>query len=78
MGIDRLEVHQPDYKQNSWKEYSFEELGSIIGFFVKRASHRKNIAKKEKDLYDAKNYLAMMEEKLKTTSAGLGTLYEKL
>lgn len=78
MGIERLEIHQPDYKPKSWEEYSFQELGNIIGFFAKRATHRATDIKKVKDLYDAKNYLTMMEEKLKSASEELQVQYEEL
>ena len=78
MGIDRLKVHQPDYKPKSYKEYSFQELGNIIGFFAKRSSHRTNLGKQMKDLYDAKNYLVMLSEKLKTASEDLGISFEEL
>jgi len=78
MGIDRLDVHQPDYKPASWQEYSFQELGNIIGFFAKRATHRATDIKKVKDLYDAKNYLAMLEEKLKNQAEELKVQYEEL
>lgn len=78
MGNDRLKIHQPDYHPNSWEEYSFQELGDIIGFFAKRATHRANKEKLRKDLYDAKNYLYMMREKLKAVSEGLGITFENL
>lgn len=77
-GIKRLEKHQPDYYQNSWEEYTFQELGNIIGFFAKRATHRAKEEKLRKDLYDAKNYLAMMEAKLKAKSESLGIIFEDL
>lgn len=78
MGIERLEVHQPDYKTNSWEEYSFEELGNVVGFFSKRAGHRATVEKVSNDLYDAKNYLVMMEEKLRRTCESLGIVFEEL
>jgi len=78
INIDRLEKHQPDYYQNSWEEYSFQELGSIVSFFAKRAIHRANEEKAKKDLYDAKNYLAMMIEKLSMECKALGINFEEL
>jgi len=77
-GEERLYVHQPDYKPKSFQEYSFQELGNIVGFFVKRAGHRANEEKLRKDLYDAKNYLAMMEIKLKAKTEELGIVFEEL
>ena len=77
-GIERLEAHQPDYKSLSYKEYSIAELGNIIGFFVKRAGHRSNPDKQRKDLYDAKNYLAMLTEKAKNKAEKLGIDFDSL
>ncbi len=59
-----IEKHQPDYKENAWKQYELHELGYWVHLFVKRAGHRKDIEKARKDLYDAKNYLWMMQKKL--------------
>ena len=64
-GINRLDVHKPDYKSDSWEEYSFTELSNAIAFFSKRAGHRTNQEKLRKDLYDGKNYLTMLIEKFK-------------
>lgn len=77
-GINRLDVHKPDYKSNSWEEYSFEELGYTVAFFSKRAGHRTNQEKLRKDLYDGKNYLTMMIEKYKRVVEGLGLDFEDL
>ena len=77
-GIDRLDVHKPDYKTNSWEEYSFEELGSTVAFFSKRAGHRQNKEKLRKDLYDGKNYLTMLIEKFKKVTESFGIDFEDL
>jgi len=75
---ERLEKHQPDYKAKAYREYSIVELGNIIAFFVKRASHRVEIGKMTKDVYDAKNYLAMMEQKVKNKAEKLGIDFDSL
>jgi len=62
--MSNLDKHQDDYRPEAWKEYSFLELGSFVHLLVKRAGHRNNTEKKAKDLYDAANYLNMMELKL--------------
>ena len=59
-----LEKHQKDYKERAWKNYTFSELGNFVHLLAKRAGHRSNEEKKAKDLYDAANYLRMMELKL--------------
>jgi len=78
MGIERLDKHKPDYKPKSYREYDIAELGNIIAFFVKRAGHRANSDKVRKDLYDAKNYLAMLEQKVKNKAEKLGIDFESL
>lgn len=57
-----LTPHQDKYKPNAWEQYTIEELGHWVHNFVKRAGHRTEKAKAEKDLEDAQNYLAMMQE----------------
>jgi hypothetical protein len=58
---ESCEKHQPDYKANIWKQYSIDELGMWVHLFVKRAFHRDNKEKAKKDLYDAQNYLNMIQ-----------------
>jgi len=50
----------PDYKDRAWEQYTLQELGNWVHNFVKRAGHRTDKAKAEKDLTDASNYLDMM------------------
>lgn len=58
---DSIKVHQDDYKDKAWCEYSLMELGWWVHLLVQRSSHRSNPKKRAKDLYDARNYLAMMD-----------------
>ena len=53
--------HQPKYHSLAWMQYTLAELGQWVHLFVKRAGHRKNAAKRNKDLTDAQNYLDMMQ-----------------
>jgi len=62
--MSNLNKHQKDYKPEAWKEYTFSELGNFVHLLAKRAGHRANPVKEAKDLYDAGNYLNMMELKL--------------
>jgi hypothetical protein len=62
--VDNLKKHQKDYKSGAWKSYSIFELGMFVHLLTKRSTHRSNEEKREKDLYDAQNYLSMMQEKL--------------
>jgi len=69
-----LVLHEKDYKPNAWKTYTIEEL-SLLGIFVsllvKRAAHRANREKCQKDLYDAKNYAAMLVAKVEAVEKSL-------
>jgi hypothetical protein len=61
---ESIKSHAADYIDRSWEDYTFEELGQWVHLFAKRSEHRKNPAKLQKDLYDAQNYLNMMQAKL--------------
>ena len=67
-----LRPHQSDYEDQSWKSYTLEQLGSAVAFFVKRATQRAIPAKQAKDLYDAHNYLAMMQAHIDAHVADMG------
>lgn len=60
-----IKKHAGDYNDRAWEEYSFAELGNFVHLLAKRSEHRSNPEKKKKDLYDARNYLSMMDAKLK-------------
>lgn len=60
-----IEKHQKDYKPEAWKQYTLGELGMWVHLLTKRAGHRSNQEKREKDLYDASNYLWMLQQKIK-------------
>jgi len=57
-----LNEHQKNYHENAWKGYTVEELEWWVKLLNKRATHRKNTQREEKDLTDAKNYSMMLEE----------------
>jgi hypothetical protein len=59
-----LSAHEKDYQTNAWQDYTLQELGNFVHLLVKRADHRIDPVKRSKDLYDAQNYLDMMQEKL--------------
>lgn len=59
-----IQPHQPEYKSQAWKAYTLAELGMWVHLFAKRAEHRQDMDKRRKDLYDARNYLKMMEAHL--------------
>jgi len=56
--------YKHDYKEGAWTEYSLAELGWFVHLLVQRSSHRANLEKRRKDLYDARNYLNMMDAQL--------------
>lgn len=51
--------HAADYTNGAWKNYTFEELNWWTRLLAKRATHRTDPVKAQKDLTDAANYLAM-------------------
>jgi hypothetical protein len=61
---ESIKSHAADYVNHSWEDYTFEELGQFVHLFAKRATHRIDVKKRQKDLYDAQNYLNMMQAKL--------------
>lgn len=75
---NRLETHQKDYKEGAWTNYTLSELGNFVHLFGKRSEHRSNKDKAIKDLYDAKNYLFMMAQKLIALGNSLNIDYEEL
>lgn len=58
--------HTLDYKNNIWTEYTFQELADWVHLLSTRAQHRVPGPKQQKDLYDAQNYLNMMQAKLES------------
>ena len=75
---NRIEKHQEDYKPKAYEVYSFRDLGNLVHLFAERATHRTNKDKLRKDLYDAKNYLSMMESALSDRAKTLGIDYKTL
>lgn len=61
---DSIQKHEPDYKAQAWDQYTMFELGYWVHLLSTRATHRDNAEKAKKDLYDAQNYLDMMQSKL--------------
>jgi hypothetical protein len=56
-----LLAHEEDYHPEAWHEYTLAELGWWVHLLTKRAGHRKDGPKRDKDLEDAQNYLSMMQ-----------------
>lgn len=61
---ESIKPHAQDYSGRAWENYGFDELGNWIHLLAKRATHRTDERKMAKDLYDAQNYLNMMQAKL--------------
>ena len=68
---NELKTHQNDYKEGAWRDYSLFELGMFVHLLRKRAQHRSNVDKARKALYDAQNYLKMMQAHLDAAFADL-------
>lgn len=58
---ETIKSHAKDYNDRAWEQYSIQELGNWVHLLVKRASHRSDATKRAKDLYDAQNYLNMIQ-----------------
>lgn len=58
---ESIKPHADDYFTDTWKKYTLEELGQWVSLLAKRSHHRLNKEKRTKDLYDAQNYLNMMQ-----------------
>lgn len=56
-----IKAHEGDYKPASWRQYTVEELRWWVRLLRKRAGHRTDEAKRQKDLYDADNYESMLK-----------------
>jgi len=61
---EAIKPHVGDFKPSAWNAYSLLELGMWVHLLAKRAMHRASVPKRQKDLYDAQNYLTMMQAKL--------------
>jgi hypothetical protein len=66
---EELKVHEPDYKPQAWEAYTLAELGWWVHLLATRAAHRATPDKRAKDIEDARNYLVMMDAKLKAIEA---------
>lgn len=55
--------HQDKYHEGAWRNYSYEELAQWVNLLTKRAGHRTQFEKSQKDLDDANNYMEMLKAK---------------
>ena len=58
---ESIKCHSTDYSSRSWCEYTPQELGQWVHLLLLRARHRVSPVKAEKDIYDAQNYLNMLQ-----------------
>lgn len=70
-----LEPHAKDFHNDAWKMYTPAELGQWVALLVKRSHHRKDPVKAQKDVYDAQNYLNMLQSHV--TAAKVAAEYLK-
>lgn len=68
---EEIKKHSDKYVSGSWRNYSFQELGDFVHLLAKRANHRTEYEKAQKDLDDARNYLVMMLSKLDEHTSGI-------
>ena len=60
---ESIKKHADKYKDGAWRDYSYEELAQWINLLTRRAAHRSQFEKSQKDLDDANNYLEMLKAK---------------
>lgn len=60
---EQIKPHADKYKDGTWRNYTYEELAQWVNLLIKRASHRTDVRKAEKDLTDANNYMMMFTAK---------------
>lgn len=58
---DQIKPLSEDFVDGSWRNYTAFELAMWVHLLRKRASHRTDPEKAEKDRRDADNYNAMLE-----------------
>ena len=58
---DQIKQHNSKYKDDAWKKYEPLELAYWVVLLAKRATHRDDAQKAQKDLLDARNYLSMFQ-----------------
>ena len=56
--------HAEKYRNRAWQDYEPWELGMWVHLLLTRSWHRKGVEKQQKDLRDARNYLAMLRAHL--------------
>ena len=60
---EKIKEHAHKYKDGAWRDYGYDELAAWVHLLTKRASHRTDFKKAQKDLDDANNYLEMLKAK---------------
>jgi len=74
---EEIKQHADKFKDGSWRNYSYEELAQWVNLLTKRAGHRNDFNKMEKDLEDANNYLAMLKSKFEEDAQRIYTSFER-
>ena len=60
---ESIKEHAEKYQEGAWRNYGYDELAAWVHLLIKRASHRTQFEKAEKDLDDANNYFEMLRAK---------------
>lgn len=59
---EQIKAHASDYHNGAWRDYAPLELWWWVHLLRKRAGHRTDPVKRDKDAYDASNYEAMLRQ----------------
>lgn len=60
---ESIKEHAHKFHDGAWRNYTYDELAAWVHLLIKRAAHRTQFAKSQKDLDDANNYLEMLKAK---------------
>ena len=74
---ESIKVHADKYKEGTWRNYSYEELAQWVNLLTKRAAHRTDFEKSQKDLDDANNYLEMLNAKFSEQALAIESTFRQ-
>ena len=74
---ESIKQHSDKYQDGAWRNYSYEELAQWVNLLTKRAGHRTQFEKSQKDLDDANNYLEMLKAKFSEQALAIETSFRQ-
>lgn len=74
---ESIKSHADKYHESAWRNYSYEELAQWVNLLTKRAGHRTQFEKSQKDLDDANNYMEMLKAKFAEDALNIETSFRQ-